>query len=53
MQQRFAQLAGRMRYENLAAQSSQVFKPRAEVTGQLRIDLATQPLRECRALASC
>jgi hypothetical protein len=39
-----------MRRENLAAQFSQIFKPRTEVNWQLLIDLAAQPLRECRAL---
>jgi hypothetical protein len=37
--------------EDFAAQPSQIFKPGAEVFGQLLVDLAAQPLRDGGTLA--
>ena len=52
MQEQPARLAAQMGCENFAAQPSHIFKPRAEVFGQLLVDLAAQLLREGGTLAS-
>jgi hypothetical protein len=51
MQQQLARLAAGMRCENFAAQLAEIFKPRAEVFGQLLVDLAAQTLRDGGAFA--
>src|ERR1035441_3856799 len=51
MQQRFAGFAAWMYFEDLAAQLTEAFKPRAEVFGQLFVNFAAQVLSHGRTLS--